>query len=89
MDDVIYWFNQHALTVLLVIAIIKIIVILLYKGPDFIYVLENFLIVYTTLGIEYNPSRKRFRVVHNVLTIGFYFVALAWLTVGAVLSVTK
>lgn len=89
MDEVIYFVSENGLYLLLAIALVKIVVIMLYKGLDVGYVLENFLIIYTSSGIEYNPARHRFRLVHNILTIIFYFVVLAWLTIGAVLSVTK
>ena len=89
MDDVIYYLYQNGIYLIAVLAVIKIIIIILYKGFDIAYIIENFLLVYNDHGIGATPQRVRFRRIHNIVTIVFYFVLLAWLSVLAVVKLVR
>jgi hypothetical protein len=89
MDDVIYYLYHNGIYILAVLAVIKIIVILLYKGFDLGYVIENFLLIYTDPGINPTTERMRFRMVHNIVTIVFYVVLVAWFAIIAVVKLVR
>jgi len=84
MDDFIYFFYAYGYYFLIVLGIIKIILIVLYKGFDIGYLFENFLIIYSDHGIEPNLRRMRFRRIHNVVTVAFYFVLIVWISIMGV-----
>lgn len=81
MDDIIYYFYKHGFTFVLLLAVIKTVLIFIYRGFDLAYLFENFLQVYSDNGLEPNEKRKRFRLIHNVLTIAFYVVLVTWLAI--------
>jgi hypothetical protein len=89
MDDFIYFFYEYGYYFFIGLAILKVILILLYKGFDIGYLFENFLMVYADHGIEPNLRRKRFRRIHNVLTVVFYFVLIIWLSIMGVVKFAR
>lgn len=86
MDDIIYFFIENGLYLILGLGIIKVLLIFIYKGIDIAYLFENFLMIYTDHGIEPNIRRKRFRNIHNVITVIFYLILITW---GAITAVVK
>jgi hypothetical protein len=89
MDDVIYFLYQNGMYLIAAIAVVKMIIIILYKGLDIPYLFENFLIIYTDHGIGATPERIRFRKIHNIVTIIFYAVVIAWLAIVAVVRLVR
>jgi hypothetical protein len=86
MDESIYFFYAYGYYFFIALAIVKVILIILYKGLDIGYLFENFLVIYSDYGIEPNERRKRFRNVHNVITVAFYFVVIIWLSIIGVVK---
>ncbi|MCE3281552.1 MAG: hypothetical protein K0Q66_289 [Chitinophagaceae bacterium] len=89
MDDVIFYFYHNGIFLLLTLATVKIIIILLYKGLDFWYVVDNFFTVYAELGVAAFPRRRLFRMVHNILTISFFAVLVFWVAIVGVVRLSK
>jgi hypothetical protein len=89
MDDVVYYLYENGFYLLAALAVIKVIVIMLYKGFDFGYLFENFLLIYTDPGVGATPERIRFRRIHNIVTIIFYVVLLAWVAIVAVVKLVR
>jgi len=86
MDDIIYFFYEHGLKFVIALIVLKSLLIFYYKGLDLAYLFENFLVIYSDHGLEPNPRRKKFRLLHNFLTIVFYILALAWLAITFVVK---
>jgi len=89
MDDLIYFFYENGLYLLIGLAAIKVLLIFIYKGIDIAYLFENFLVIYSDHGIEPNLKRKRFRAIHNIVTVVFYIVLLLWTAVTGVVKFAK
>jgi hypothetical protein len=89
MDDFVYFFYAYGYYFLIGLAIVKSVLIILYKGLDIGYLFENFLVVYSDQGLEPNPRRKRFRLIHNIITIIFYFVLIVWVSIMGVVKFAR
>jgi hypothetical protein len=89
MDDIVYYLYANGFNVLAIIAVVKLLVILLYKGFDVGYMFENFLVIYTDPGVGATPERIRFRRIHNIITIIFYAVLLSWIAIVAVVKLVS
>lgn len=84
MDEIIYYFYHNGFYLLVILGAIKVLLILLYRGFDLAYLFENFLVIYSSPGIEPSEKRKKFRTLHNIVTITFYIVLLLWIAISAV-----
>jgi hypothetical protein len=89
MDEILYYFYNHGVLLLLSLAIVKIIIIFLYKGVDFWYLVDNFFSIYAELGMADFPRRRLFRLIHNIITIIFYSVCLCWAAIVMVVRLSK
>lgn len=89
MDDVVYYLYSNGFYLVAALAVLKVIVIILYKGFDLGYIFENFLIIYTDPGVGATPERIRFRRIHNLITIIFYAILLAWFAIVAVVKLVR
>ncbi|HEX6916086.1 MAG TPA: hypothetical protein VF145_12645 [Chitinophagaceae bacterium] len=89
MDDIIYYFYQNGFYVVAALAVVKMIIIFLYKGLDFGYMFENFLIIYSDTGIGATPQRVRFRRIHNIATAVFYLALVIWLAIVGVVHLAR
>jgi hypothetical protein len=89
MDDIIYYLYANGFYLLAAIAVVKLLVIILYKGFDIGYMFENFLMIYTDPGVGATPERIRFRRIHNVVTIIFYAVLLAWIAIVIIVKLVR
>jgi hypothetical protein len=89
MDDVISYLYENGFYLLAALAVIKALVIILYKGFDFGYLFENFLLIYTDPGVGATPERIRFRRIHNIVTVIFYAVLLAWITIMVIVKLVR
>jgi hypothetical protein len=89
MDDFIYFFYAYGYYFFIGLAIVKVILIILYKGLDIGYLFENFLVIYSDSGIEPSLRRQRFRRIHNIFTVAFYFVLIIWLSIMGVVKFAR
>ena len=89
MDDIISLFNQNGIYFIVVIGAIKLILILLYKGLDPGYMIENFFFLYKDVYLESDPRRRKYRQFHNFLTVMFYLTLALWMIVAAIIRVVK
>jgi hypothetical protein len=89
MDDIIYFFYENGLYLLIGLAVVKSLLIFFYKGIDIAYLFENFLLIYSDNGIEPNLRRKRFRTIHNIVTVIFYLVLIVWAAITGVVKFAR
>ncbi len=89
MDDIIYFFYQNGLYLLIGLVLVKVLLIFIYKGLDIAYLFENFLVIYSDNGIEPNLKRKKFRTIHNIVTVGFYIVLVLWAAITGIVKFAK
>ena len=86
MDTFISFFYQKGFYLVAGLAVLKILLIFLYRGLDIAYLFENFLVIYTYPGLEANERRKQFRFIHNIVTVAFYFALIVWLAIYGVVK---
>ena len=86
MDDIIIGIYQLGIYVILAIALFKAFIILLYRGPNLRYLISRFLVVYDYPNVESGVHRKKFKSLHNAVTLTFYFTLLMWLAIAFVIS---
>ncbi len=87
-DSVILLIDKYAIWLAILIAAYKILHIILYKGLQPGYIINNYFIIYDDVEIIDSKSfaqRRRYRKVHNTLTISFYAIFLIWLIVHLIL----
>jgi len=89
MDDVISFIYENGFYLLAALAVAKALIIILYKGFDIGYLFENFLLVYTDPGVGATPERIRFRRIHNIATLIFYALLIAWIAIVAIVKLVR
>jgi hypothetical protein len=86
MDAFIDFIYRNGIYLVVFLAAVKAIIIFIYRGLDIAYLFENFLVVYSSPGIEPNLKRKKFRTIHNILTVVFYFALILWVAITGVVK---
>lgn len=89
MDDIVFYLYNNGVYLVIALAVIKLIILMLYKGFDIAYMIENFLLIYPDPAAGSTPERTAFRKIHNIFTFIFYAVALAWLAILMVVKLVK
>jgi len=80
-DSVILAIDQYAIWAALIIGVYKILHIVLYKGLQPGYLASTYFTIFS--GVEITDAknyrqRRRFRKVHNTLTVVFYALLIVW-----------
>ena len=86
-DQFILFVDRYFLWLAIAIGIYKIFHIVFYKGLQPRYILNFYFTIFSGVGVSgVKNERQRFRQLHNLLTIAFYFFIVSWLIVHAILN---
>lgn len=88
-DLAILFIDKYFLLLAVAIGAYKLLHIVFYKGLQPRYIINYYFVVFSGIdfgGISAKNQRQRFRQIHNMLTIGFYFFLASWLVIHIILK---
>ncbi len=88
-DQAIIFIDKYFIWYAIVLACLKLLHIIIYKGLHLRYIVTHYFIVFSGFDFEGSTSKKqrhRFRQIHNMLTVSFYFFLTFWLIIHVILK---
>jgi hypothetical protein len=88
MDELVYLISEKGIYIVLFLAILKVIIIVNYRGFNVEYISTNFFSIYSDTDMEADLKRKKFRKIHNIVTILFYLFIILWAAISIAVTST-
>ncbi len=87
-DQAILFIDKYFIWLAIATGSLKLLHLIIYKGMQPRYILNHYFVVFS--GIDFADSsaknqRQRFRQIHNMLTLAFYFFLASWLVIHIIL----
>jgi hypothetical protein len=90
-DELIFLLHQYLLWMVLLLAVVKLLVLIIYRGLQPLFIGSTYLLIYSRNQIaeaKNNPKRNYFRKAHNLLTMCFYLLLGVWTIIHLTLIAT-
>lgn len=88
-DLAILFIDKYFLWLATAIGAYKLLHIIFYKGLQPRYILNYYFVVFSGVALDGTKSsnqRQRFRLIHNILTLLFYFFLASWVIIHSILN---
>ena len=88
-DLFILFMNKYFVWLATALGIYKLLHIIFYKGIQPRYIINYYFVVFSGAALDGANSknqRQRFRLIHNMLTLLFYFFLVSWVIIHSILS---
>ena len=87
MEKIIIFIQDHSLQAVGILAALKLLHLVIYRGFVLEYIIFNFFKIYSRMDLrDKSPLKRQFRRMHNILTYAFYFIFFTWLLSGIMIG---